>query len=50
VVVSLDVQQDVVPVEKAELKCADVCSCGDYTNSPDQPGDDTRFDGIFEEQ
>jgi hypothetical protein len=29
VLVSLDVQQDVVPVEKAELKCAGLCSCGE---------------------
>jgi hypothetical protein len=67
VVVSLDVQQDVVPVEKAELKCAGLCSCCDYTNYPDQntdendlsdddgllfefDGDDTGFNGIFEEE
>ena len=39
VIVSLDVQQDVVTVKKTELKCPGFCSCCDCTNSPDQNTD-----------
>jgi hypothetical protein len=44
--------------QKTELKCTGLCSCCDCTNSPDQntdhaerlDGDETGFNGIFEEQ
>ena len=40
VVASLDVQQDVVPVEKTELNCTGLCSCCECTNAPDQNADE----------